>query len=131
MESKKIVIDNLIKKNIKKNINDIYWEIHEKLKLDSNYDDIVELYKNEIHNRMKLYFKKKIKHLDLSINFENFYEEMINKDKFKYKIDLSKKLQKAYETEVNSCCFKKYKYKKKLYNLYNVLSIDELNKLNN
>ena len=43
MESKKDIIKKLIKENIKKNINDIYWEIHDKLKLDSNYDDIVEL----------------------------------------------------------------------------------------
>ena len=82
---------------------------------------------------MKLFFNKKIDHLDLTIDFENYYKEMINQDIFKYKIELSKKLQKTYETEMNFSCFnflKKYNHKKKLYNLYNTLSIDELNKLN-
>ena len=134
MESKKDIIKKLIKENINKNINDIYWEIHDKLKLDSNYDDIVELYKNEINHRMYLFFCKEINSLDLSIDFNKFYEEMIKKDEFKYKIELCKKLQKAYEAEINFSClniFKKYNYEKKLYNIYNVLSIDELNKLNN
>lgn len=134
MENKKKIINKLIKQNLKKNINDIYWEIHEKLKLDSNYDDIVELYKKEINHRMYLFFCKEINTLDLTIDFNEFYEEMIKKDEFKYKTELSKKLQKAYEAEINFSClniFKKYNYEKKLYNIYNILSIDELNKLNN
>ncbi len=134
MESKKDIIKKLIKENINKNVNDIYWEIHDKLKLDSNYDDIVELYKKEINHRMYLFFCKEINTLDLSIDFNKFYEEMISKDEFKYKIELSKKLQNVYEEEMNFSCFsifKKYNYEKKLYNIYNILSIDELNKLNN
>lgn len=134
MESKKDIIKKLIKENINKNVNDIYWEIHDKLKLDSNYDDIVELYKKEINHRMYLFFCKEINTLDLSIDFNKFYEEMISKDEFKYKIELSKKLQNVYEEEMNFSCFsifKKHNYEKKLHNIYNILSIDELNKLNN
>jgi hypothetical protein len=132
---KKNIIDNLIKNDIIKNIsiNDVYWNIHKKLNLDSNYEDIVKLYKEEINFRMDLFFCNEIDNLDLLISFDEYYKEMIKKDKFKYKIDLKNKLQKAYENEVNFSCFKffkKYSYNQKLNNLYKVLSIEELNKLN-
>ena len=83
---------------------------------------------------MYLFFCKEINTLDLSIDFNKFYEEMISKDEFKYKKELSKKLQNVYEEEINFSffsIFKKYNYEKKLYNIYSILSIDELNKLNN
>ena len=133
--NKKYLINNLIKNDIKKNIsiNDVYWNIHNKLSLDSNYEDIVKLYKEEINFRMDLFFSNEVDNLDLLISFDEYYKEMIKKKKFKYKIDLKKKLQKAYENEVNFSCFKffkKYNYNQKLYNLYKILSIEELNKLN-
>lgn len=134
--NKKCLINELIKNDIEKNIciNNVYWNIHNKLSLDSNYEDIVILYKEEINNRMDLFFSNEIDNLDILISFDEYYKEMIKKDKFKYKNDLKKRLQIAYENEINFSCFsffKKNNYKKKLNNLYMILSIEELNKLKN
>lgn len=134
---KKNKIKSLMEKDIINNIhiNDIYWNIRERLRLDRNYDDIVQLYKNEINYRMELYFKKEVNDLDININFDDFYKDMIkNKKHFRYREKLSKNLQKEYEKSMNFSCFnflKKHNYKKKIYNLYNILTIEELNKLNN
>tara|TARA_B100001248_G_C27385118_1_gene459217 strand:- start:2047 stop:2460 length:414 start_codon:yes stop_codon:yes gene_type:complete len=134
--NKKCLINELIKNDIEKNIciNNVYWNIHNKLSLDSNYEDIVILYKEEINNRMDLFFSNEVDNLDLLISFDEYYKEMIKKDKFKYKNDLKKRLQIAYENEINFSCFSFFKnnnYKKKLNNLYMILSIEELNKLKN
>ena len=96
--NKKYLINNLIKNDIEKNmsINNVYWNIHKKLNLDSNYEDIVKLYKEEINFRMDLFFCNEVDNLDLLISFDEYYKEMIKKDKFKYKNDLKKRLQIAY-----------------------------------
>ena len=109
--NKKYLINKLIKNDIEKNIciNNVYWNIHNKLSLDSNYEDIVKLYKEEINFRMDLFFSNEVDNLDLLISFDEYYKEMIKKEEFKYKIDLKKKLQKAYENEVNFSCFKFFK----------------------
>lgn len=128
-------MNEIIKLNIKKNVSikDAYYKICRDLNLHSSYEDIVDLYKDEINYRMNSFFNKETDNLNLSIDFNEFYNEMMKKDEFKYKNDLLKKLQKVYEKQVNFSCFSLFafnSYEKKLYNLYNVLSIEELNKLN-
>ena len=130
------IIKEMIKKDImqKNSYNDIYNNIRNKLNLNSLYEEIIELYKKEINYRMDSFFYGKNDKLDLSIDFNKFYEKMISDDKFKYRNILSKKLQKEYEESSNFSClniFNNYFKQKKIYNLYNVLSIEELNKLKN
>ena len=136
MKRKDNIIKEMVKKNIKENISykKVYNKIINKLSLNSIQEEIIFLYKEEINHRMDLFFYGEIDHLDLSIDFDNFYKETMNTDKFKYKKDLSNRLLKKYENLLNYSCiniFYNCSEEKKLYNLYNVLTIDELNKLKN
>jgi len=136
MRVKNSMIKEMIKKDIKQNIsfNKVYNNINNKLKLNSVYEDVIELYKMEINNRMNSFFYGENDSLDLSIDFDKFYKEVMDSNEFKYKNDLSKKLKKVYDNSLNVSCFNIFNYysnEKKLYDLYNVLTIEELNKLNN
>ena len=136
MKNKNNMINEMVKKDMEQKIkyNDVYINIRNKLNLNSIYEDIIELYKKEINYRMDSFFYGKSDNLDLSINFNNFYEKMMCNDEYKYRHCLYKKLQKVYENSSNFSClifFNNYNDKRKLYNLYSVLTIEELNKLKN
>jgi len=135
MKTKNSIIKELIKNDIRKgnSVNNVYKNILNKLNLDSIYEDCIKLYKIEINNRMDLFFYGEVDKLDLYIDFDMFYKEVMKKE-FKDRNDLSKKLQKAYDSTLNFSClifFNNYSYKRKLYNIYDVLDISELIKLKN
>ena len=136
MKKKNDIIKEMVKEDMKDKVSssNIYNKIRNKLNLNSIQEDIIQLYKDEINHRMDLFFYGESDQLSLSLDFDNFYKEMLNSDKFKYKKNLLIRLQKAYESSVNFSClniFHNYNQEKKLYNLYNVLTIEELNKLKN
>ena len=136
MKRKNNIIKEMVKKDMKENIktSDVYNRIISKLNLNSIQEDIIQLYKDEINLRMDLFFYGECDYLNLSIDFDNFYKKIINNDNFKYKKNLLLKLQKVHENSLNFSCFKFFNNNsqdKKLYDLYNVLTIEELNKLKN